>query len=576
MTRKSLQEAIAEERARREAYSEAALLPLIRDGAGQEALENLVFFTAPGAFLPRVDALRRRITGEFEALGGEVQKRYIRFLAEFALALSSLLPLWNLEDRERHGDTALGDEQVEAVADGLQTAAAELATRAPAVADELLAVWRAQAAARYKAEQAPDPEGEARALVGASVDQYLTHMRAELAAGNLRRVAEMRFAGRTLTEISNDYAAFLQYAMYLGASFATTNPPLVDYAWLADPERWNPVVDAIIAAHPEATDDELARLVTLEIVLDNMRLLRPIFLLTDGGMGCVCLQVNPHNHGDEEAMTADALFFYDKLRSRLGGGVPNVVFKLPGTRAGLESCRALTGRGIGVTITVNFGLFQHIPFARAIGEGQAIYSNLVEMNGRLAFPVRDELLARLDELAAFGIDEARAREAAAWAGVAVVKRVYALLKEKGYDLRRAKLLIASLRIYEGDGYERLPSAFPDITEILGASILSVFPNVRRPFDRQGEIALDPMRVEVPVPDDVLDVLARSEIFRQAYYVADRDWVPQEDERFRPDYELTLDDEEAVAVWPPVGNTLGGFQNAYDTFVQRILERRRKR
>jgi hypothetical protein len=271
-------------------------------------------------------------------------------------------------------------------------------------------------------------------------------------------------------------------------------------------------------------------------------------------------------------MISDALFFYEQLRTRLGG-VPNVVFKLPGTAAGLEACRVLTGQGIGVTITVNFGLFQHLPFAEAMAGGQAIYSCLVEMNGRLAYPVRDELLAKLDELSAYGIDEARAREAAAWAGVAVVKRVYQLLEEKGCDMGRFKPLIASLRIYEGDGYESLPSAFPDVTEVMGASIISVFPNVRRAFDGRGDIELDPMRVERPVPGDVLEVLAYSEIFKQAYYVADRDWVSEEDGHFRPDHELTLEDRTGTFDWVPVNNTLVGFIASYDTFVERILARK---
>ncbi len=105
----------------------------------------------------------------------------------------------------------------------------------------------------------------------------------------------------------------------------TCNPPLVDMAWLAEPERWNPVVDGIIADNRQADGDELARLVTLEVVLANMRLLRPIFLLTEGHMGCVCLQVNPHKHGDAEAMISDVLFIYEKMRDKLNGGVPNVV-----------------------------------------------------------------------------------------------------------------------------------------------------------------------------------------------------------------------------------------------------------
>ena len=157
--------------------------------------------------------------------------------------------------------------------------------------------------------------------------------------------------------------------------------------------------------------------------------------------------------------------------------------------------------------------------------------------------------------------------------MAVIKRAHALLKKRGFDLERAQTLIASLRIYEGDGYEELPSPFPDITETIGAGVISVFPNIRHAFDGRDAMAFDPVRIEQTVPAHILRTLAHSEIFRQAYYVADRDWVPVEDERFRPDYELTLDDKAAVAEWAPIYNTLTGFQDAYDVFVERLLERK---
>jgi hypothetical protein len=573
-------EDIIRERQQREAFhqegttgSQADLVSLINKGEGQEVLENLFFFASPGQFLAGLEVIRREFRIGCNAADQHSLQSSLQFLVDLTLGLRSYLPGWNLQNADRHSQDVLSEAQIKAEADKLEALTDELAKCAPSIVEKLLVRWRAETAARLKAEGASDPEGEARALVGNSVREYLVNLSDELASSNMRRIVEMRAAGQTLTEFSNDYAAFLPYTLYLGASFVTCNPPLVDIAWVADPERWNPVVDGIIVDNPGADGDALARLVTLEVVLANMRLLRPIFLLTESRMGCVCLQVNPKRHDDGAAMISDALFLYEKLRARLDGGVPNVVFKLPGTKAGLEACRALTQRGIGVTITVNFGLFQHLPFAQAIYEGQATFACLVEMNGRLAYPVRDELLAKLDELAACGIDEARAREAADWSGVAVLKRLYRLLSERGYDLGRVKPLVASLRIYEGDGYDTLPSAFPDITEAIGASIISVFPNVRRAFDAQPKIELDPLRIEAPVLDDILEVLTHSEIFKQAYYVADRVWMPEGDDRFRPDYELTLEDEAGTVAWAPVYNTLTEFCDSYDTFVGRILERK---
>jgi hypothetical protein len=52
------------------------------------------------------------------------------------------------------------------------------------------------------------------------------------------------------------------------------------------------------------------------------------------------------------------------------------------------------------------------------------------MSGRLAFPVRDELLGKLGELGRHGIDEAQARLAASWSGIIVLKRLHQLLNAR--------------------------------------------------------------------------------------------------------------------------------------------------
>jgi len=77
----------------------------------------------------------------------------------------------------------------------------------------------------------------------------------------------------------------------------------------------------------------------MEVVLENAKLLRGIFLLSEGQKGLVCLQVNPLKHSDADGMLQEALYVYSKLTERFGG-VPNVVFKLPATKSGLEAADA--------------------------------------------------------------------------------------------------------------------------------------------------------------------------------------------------------------------------------------------
>jgi hypothetical protein len=572
-TAESIRAKILEELKSRRGLPAEELLRSIHQGDVAQAIDEVLFFTRPKDFPSVVGELEQGLLSSFASATAREQAYSLEFATDLATRLSSSVPRWNLLDAARHGRSVLSRETVEEWARRANALAIRLAAEQPEAARSLLAERQAEAAVRFKAEAVPEPAAAARAWVGNSLEEHLANFRQAVDASNLRRIADLRAEGKTRSEISNDYAAFLPYTLHLGASFVTCNPPLVDIAWQADPPRWNAVADRLLAADPKAGGDDLARQMTLEVVLSNMKLLRPIFLLTAGQTGCVSLQVNPKRHDDAESMIRDATSIYQELGRRLNGGVPNVVFKLPATLAGLRACRALTSEAIGVNITVNFALFQHLRFAEEIQQGRAIFSVLSHMSGRLAFPVRDELLAKLGELSGHGIDETQVRLAAAWSGILVLKRLHQLLLARGYDLGRVKPLIASMRIYEGENYAALPSPIPDISEVVGTGILTVFPNVRRAFDSLPGIALEPQQIESSPPRDMLPILAHSENFRQAYYLDLPGWGTDGPE-MRPAQVLTLEDEAATAGWLPVRNTLNEFCKAYDLFVERIEGRRR--
>jgi len=570
-----LEAQIAAEWQRQKAFAAKDLLAMAKSGQAEAAADRLIFFSQPAEFAAQMQPLRERLDGQFSR-DAQARPGFIAFLSHVTLGLGSHMVRWNLQNAALHGQGVLSGPQVRAEVETNLAMLSRWEAAAPDVAAALLAEWRQTAQARLQAEKAADPAAQAEALAGRSLVACLRNTMAAVAASKLRQVAEMRADGLTATELGNDYAAFLKYTMYLGCSFVTTNPVLVDIAWNEDPAYWDPVMEQVVSTHPEASDEALARMATLEVVLANMLLLRPIFLITRGAMGCVSLQVNPKRHGDAPSMVEDVTAIYAELRARLHGGVPNVVFKLPATWAGLQAAKAITAKAIGVNITVNFGLFQLLAFAWALDDGKMMFSTLSEMNGRLAYPVRDELLAKLPELKKHGVSEADVREAAAWAGVAVLKRLHQLMDARGLDLGRIRPLVASLRIYkEGPGHDRLPSAYPDVTETVGTRIITVFPNVRHALDNEAELTLNPNQVDEAVPENVLQVLTHSEIFKQAYYVADREWLKEEDERFRPDYVLELQDEAAVADWKPVAATLGEFAQSYDRFVAKLVARRKK-
>ena len=80
-------------------------------------------------------------------------------------------------------------------------------------------------------------------------------------------------------------------------------------------------------------------------------------------------------------MTEEILFARAEMEKALGG-TPNVLFKVPGTKAALKTVEDVSKLGIGVTITVNFSASQSEAFARRIQAGTAERAFVV-MRGRI-------------------------------------------------------------------------------------------------------------------------------------------------------------------------------------------------
>jgi transaldolase len=562
----ALRQRIRQERDREQRVTIEEVCRRISDGEIVRAVGNLLFHTAPPALGEKLkvvlDEISRTVTsGDPDLLG------VLDFLVNLAIGLRSFLPNWVLSP-------ALDSVAIDALAKKVADATENLTSVAVEAAAELAARVRNETIARLKAEGTTDESKAATmadCLMGNSLADYVSNIAGELQRSNLMGVAEARSQGRTQTQLGNDYAVFLQYVIWLGGSFVTTNPALVKLAWDTDPELWNKRVDDLILL--KYTSDQLSKLlrgpqselsaairtinsaVTMAVVQENCRLLRDIFLVTEGREGYVSLQVNPKNHDDWQQMVTEAKNLYGSLEDQFGG-VPNVVFKLPATAAGIIAAEKLTSEGIGVTITVEFSVFQALGFAEVLNRGKMLVAYLALMNGRLAYPVRDEMKTK-------GVPGGV--EAARWAGVEVARKAYRRLYAPpeqggmGVDPERIKLLIASLRIYD--------DWIPDISQLWGCPVITIFPNVRRKFDsHQREFTGD--AVLNATPDDQLKVLLESEIFRQAW------WVPGDPEQYRPKRVLTLEtkDSEALLKWPPVANTLGEFIDLYEKMGQMVRER----
>ena len=449
--------------------------------------EKLLFKTPVAAFGQECDWVRNRYEEEFQAADAERKKEIIEIFSEISIDVQSYLVRWRLQDLE--DPDRLPCEEI-----GKQT---ELNYA-------LLSSWGQQ--------------GKVESLKSAV---------AALNKSSLLKLSRMADRGLINNRWGNDAATGLTDAMRRGAVLVTTNPIMVNAVRKEDPAFWDKVRDELKQAYPDASPERRASLMTKSVVLQNCRELRPIYQATKGKYGYVSLQINPRANRESTRMAEEVEGLYERLTQELKG-TPNTVFKVPATKAGLDTVRRLTSKGIGCTITVNCSVDQNLAFGEAIEQGCARISFLVVMSGRLDDPIRDEL----NEL---GLPDAP--EVAKWASVAVIRRSYEILYHRR-KYRKSVILTASLR-----GPWNIEGS---ITDGEAPIFITCFPDQAREYDsREREIV---SCINEKIPDELMTKLMKSRIFQQAYEVGG----------------LASDGFDNFF---PVVATLAAFSKSYDEFLE---------
>jgi transaldolase len=100
----------------------------------------------------------------------------------------------------------------------------------------------------------------------------------------------------------------------------------------------------------------------IQVVAD---LLLPVYEDTNGADGFVSLEVSPDLAHDAEGSVAEARRLWSAVDQ------PNLMVKIPGTRAGLLAVAQLLGEGINVNVTLIFGLSRYREVLAAHAEGLA-------------------------------------------------------------------------------------------------------------------------------------------------------------------------------------------------------------
>ena len=301
----------------------------------------------------------------------------------------------------------------------------------------------------------------------------------------------------TPTCLWNDSADIeeLEYAIANGAVGATCNLVIAVTILKKHIGDWRPRIKALLDDLPGATEDQIGWKVVEEMSVMAAKLLEPAFAQHGGRNGRLSIQTDPRLYRDTEAIVENAMAF-----SRLA---PNMIVKIPATRAGIAAIEEVTSRGVTINATVCFTLPQCIAVAEAVERGL----QRCETEGRKIAsmgPVCTLMVGRLDDWLKVVLDKHDITVDPGileWAGVAVFKKTYGIFRQRGYRLR---LLSAAFRNHM------------HWSELIGADAVISPPSAWQKRFNAGDIPVR-SRIDDPVEPEVVDLLlAHFPDFRRAY------------------------------------------------------------
>jgi transaldolase len=300
----------------------------------------------------------------------------------------------------------------------------------------------------------------------------------------------------TPTCLWNDSASVqeLGYAIEHGAVGATCNPVIVVEVLKKEMHLWKDRILDLIATNLTATEHEISWSIVDELSVTAAAILKPVFDAHGGRNGRLSVQTDPRFYRDPEAIVRQAEHF-----SQLA---PNIIVKIPVTRAGIPAIEEATYRGISINATVCFSLPQCVAVAEAFERGlqrreregkdiSTMGSVCTIMVGRL-----DDWLKVYAERHQLSVDPGVLE----WAGVAVFKKTYRLFQERGYRLR---LLSAAFRNHM------------HWSEFIGGDVVISPPHVWQKRFNASDVSVEP-RIDTPVAPATLDALEKFPDFRRAY------------------------------------------------------------
>jgi transaldolase len=142
----------------------------------------------------------------------------------------------------------------------------------------------------------------------------------------------------------------------------TSNPSIFDKA-IAGSNEYDSLLQRELRVRPGQSSRELFFTLTSKDICDGADVLRPVYDATGGVDGMISLEVSPDLAND----TAGTIREARELQARLDR--PNVMIKVPATRAGLPAIEELIASGMNINVTLLFAVDRYQAVAEAYLRG---------------------------------------------------------------------------------------------------------------------------------------------------------------------------------------------------------------
>lgn len=298
------------------------------------------------------------------------------------------------------------------------------------------------------------------------------------------------------TDYWNDSCAVqeLTYAVENGAVGATTNPTIVVAVLKKEMHLWKDRIHQIITENSTWTETQVAWKLIEEMAVVGSKFLLPAFHKYHGKKGRLSIQTNPAFYRDTHTIVEQAVHFNTLA--------PNMIVKIPVTRAGVQAIEEATFQGVSINATVSFCVPQAVAVAEAVERGLNRRAALGLPTAEMG-PVCTIMIGRLDDWLKIWVKKEGIPfdpSILDWAGIAAMKKAYAIFQQRGY---RARLLAAAYR------------HLGHWSELIGGEMIASLPYEWQLKANASDIQVS-LTMDTPVAPAILSALQTLPEFRRAY------------------------------------------------------------